>query len=174
MIKSTCFLLLTLITSQGISQSGDYDIKFDHEWSLMKFFNKHVSGKETYKFAERSPYVHSGTVDLTIDLEGKILEVDFIEKNEKDDMNTFFKHLAMDTDGLWKPMNVPDGVDTMHVIIPILYRTQPVYPKDDRPDLIKKFQEYHNSLKTNQLEVCKDSLCVILPEVSIISGPRVR
>ena len=167
-------LILALISNIIMAQHGDYDIKFDHEWSLYKFLNIKVTGKGTRKFEARQPYVHSGTLDLTIDKEGKIVHIDFIEQNEKEDMNTFFKQLAMDTDGLWKPVNVPDGVETMHVIIPILYRTKPEFNKDDRLDLVQKFQEYHQSLKTDDLAVCKDSFCAIKPEVLIVSYPSVR
>lgn len=158
----------------GIAQETKLDIEFEHEWTLSKFLNIHVTGKGTRKFEARTPYVHSGTLDLTINLQGKILHVDFIEKNEKEDMNTFFKLLAMETDGLWNPVNVPNGTESVHVIIPILYRTKPEFDKDDRPDLIQQFQEYHQGLNISQLEVCKNSPCALKPETLIVTYPSVR
>ena len=165
-------MILTPILALG--QSSNFNIEFTHEWNYQKFFNKQISGKGTSKFAEREPYVHSATIDLTLDLQGKIISVDFIEKNEKEDMNNFFKELVNDTNNLWKPVNVPAGVTTVHVIIPFLYRTAPYSKDDDRPDLIQQFTSYHDGLSQGLNDKYSDGNYIVIPQVYIYSGPWKR
>ena len=89
-------------------------------------------------------------------------------------MNNFFKLLAHDTDNLWNPVNLPNGVTNVHVIIPFLDRTAPYKKEDDRPNLIEQFRTYHEGLSQSLTDKFPDGNYIVIPEVNMYSGPWKR
>jgi|TARA_Y100000813_G_C24029316_1_gene288956 hypothetical protein len=70
---------------------------------------------------------HSATLNLTIDLEGKVLQVDFVEKAEEEDFNQLFERWVRSTSVKWKVTNVPKGVGTLNIIIPLLQKNSSLH-----------------------------------------------
>ena len=131
-----------------------------------------MSREEAKKLKERAPYVHWATLNLTIDLDGNIQKVDFVERTEEEDFNQLFERWARSTSDKWKVTNVPKGVGTLNIIIPLLQKNPPyISGYDDWTDLIKKFQKYHQSLSPDNVRNCDAGSCLIFDEMINVIYP---
>ena len=174
MIKPVFTLLLFLLSDAVFAQESKLEVEFDHEWGVEKYLLKNKLWRGTRKLAERPPYVHSLTIDLEIGLNGKIIGSELLEKTAEEDINTFWLNLALDTDSLWKPVNVPEGSNTVHVIIPIIFRTPPYKSSDDRPGLIEKFRDDHTRLNKEIDQLHPKGNYIVIPEIFTFTGARPR
>ena len=95
--------------------------------SLEKYMVIQLSRDEARPLKKRLPYIHSATLNLTIDLEGKLLHVDFVERAEEEDFNQLFERWVRSTSDKWKVTNVPKGVGTLNIILPFLQKTSPYF-----------------------------------------------
>ena len=86
-----------------------------------------MSREEAKKLKERAPYVHWATLNLTIDLDGNIQKVDFVERTEEEDFNQLFERWVRSTSVKWKVTNVPKGVGTLNIIIPLLQKNSSLH-----------------------------------------------
>ena len=174
MIKPVFTLLLFLLSDAVFAQETKLEVQFDHEWGLWKYLVKQVSVAESRSLPGRIPYVHSATVKLTLDLEGKIIDFSFIERAKDEDFNKMFERMARSTSGKWKFVEVAEEVEQVYVIIPFLHRTPPDLESDYPKDLEKEFNNYHSSLSFETLEGCNESNCVIWKQIRNVTGATVR
>ena len=133
--------------------------------SLEKYMVIQLSRDEARPLKKRLPYIHSATLNLTIDLEGKLLHVDFVERAEEEDFNQLFERWVRSTSGKWKVTNVPKGVQTLNIIIPFLQKTPPDPALKGWDSLSRKFQTYHQSLSADNIENCEKGSCIILNDI---------
>ncbi|MBO6494176.1 MULTISPECIES: hypothetical protein [Roseivirga] len=162
--KAILSVILLLNTLSCFSQQN-LSIEFQDERSLKKYLVYQMSREEAKKLKERPPYVHSATLNLTIDLKGKMLQVDFVERAEEEDFNQLFERWARSTSGKWKVTGVPKGVETLNIIIPFLQKTPPDPALKGWDSLSRKFQTYHQSLSADNIENCEKGSCIILNEI---------
>ncbi|KYG77852.1 MULTISPECIES: hypothetical protein [Roseivirga] len=171
--KEVLFLLMFLLTNTCFSQK-ELKIEFQDEMSLAKYMVVQLGREEAKPLKKRLPYIHSATLNLTIDLKGKILQVDFVERAEEEDFNQLFERWVRSTSGKWKVTDAPGGVETLNIIIPFLQKTPPYAGYKDWTDLIEKFQNYHTSLSPDNIENCEASSCIIVHEIVNVMYPAVR
>ena len=174
MTKLFYTLLLVLLIHPTFAQETKLDIQFNHEWSLKKFLVKQVRGPEARSLSYSLPYVHSATIKLTLNLDGQVIDLGFIEKAENDVFNKLFEKLARTTSGKWRFNEISEDVDKVYVILPFLHRTPPDLDSDFPKDLDAQFTAYHKSLSFEKLEGCDESNCIIWEEIKNVTGPRVR
>ena len=173
-LMKTAFFFFCLIASQISCAQSQFNVKFDSEISLRKFVVTKMSKKDSDYFRERPPYSMSATFNITLDMDGNILKMDLLERSEDERFNEVFKDLIMKTSGLWKVTNPKTGVSTVNIIIPVLQKTPPDLKELENPALIKKFQDFHRSLKVGEIPNCKQGSCVILDEIinGILPGSK--
>ena len=174
-MKTILYIILMILAPSFVfAQETKLDIAFDHESSLKKFLVKQISVSESRSIPAREPYVHSITIRLTLDLEGEVIDLSFIEKAKDDDFNNMFERWTRSTSGKWKFNEIGEEVEQVYVIIPYLHRTPPddrsKYPKD----LEEQFTAYHNSLSYENIEGCDETNCVIWKQITNYTGTPVR
>ena len=174
MAKFISIFLMLLMTTSVMAQKTKLDIQFDHESSLWKYLVKQVRGPETRIIPAMLPYAHSSTIKLTLDLEGEIIDLQFIEKAEKEIFNQIFEKLARSTNGKWKFTEVSEEVKQVYVIIPFLHLTPPDSQADYPTALKQHFTDYHNSLSYKDIEGCNETNCVIWKQIINYTGTPVR
>ncbi len=162
--KNLLFLFMLLLMNTCFSQK-ELKIEFQDKMSLEKYMVIQLSRDEARPLKKRLPYIHSATLNLTIDLEGKLLHVDFVERAEEEDFNQLFERWVRSTSGKWKVTNVPKGVQTLNIIIPFLQKTPPDPALKGWDSLSRKFQTYHQSLSADNIENCEKGSCIILNDI---------
>ena len=174
MLKLVVLFLMPLTVNTAVAQKTKLNLEFDHEWSLWKYLVIQVRGPETRSLAYREPYVHSATIKLTINLNGEITDLGFIEKAEDEVYNELFEKLARTTSGKWKFVEIADSVEQIYVILPFLHKTPPDLKADYPLDLEEQFNTYHKSLSFETLEGCDETNCVIWKQNRNYTGVPIR
>lgn len=166
--------IILLFPSCILAQETKMEIQFDHEWSLRKFLVTQVSIDEGKSLPGREPYVHSATLKLAINLDGKVTDLGFIERAQDDDFNKMFERMARSTSGKWKFVEIADNVEVVYVIIPFLHKTPPSLKSKYPKELEEQFNVYHKSLSFETIEGCNASNCFISEQIRNYTGTPVR